>query len=884
MGFVCRPILMFNEYVPAITGTREWKYQVLGHHDGMDVKAPLYMDTTESFQRIFNQYIAEDEPRDYAVQVYFGFHDDDGREVAFWEQKAAFTFVVFIQFREKEISKYNQDLEERKDTGSSGLDIRAYYTLDYNDSILVIKCDSYKIGMEFIAQLHETVNGSFEISSSYTILAFDRKQIGKADCAGANDIIEKVELRIIERFQGSVALLYEKLEEALNPWSQVRLRRYMLFGTDDEAIVIEQIPCNVFFQLYADETGILCNSNETAQRYASAITTKILFELNNSISHTNRSEDNKGSRNYCNELSEFIKLCYENERSKFKLAEKDTLLKITNALGKIEYARNKNGKISEYNFFTLFLPFYNFVMLHTKENACTDEYFEFLTYFNICTQNYDKPDRLFMQTADFNIRYFEMQTKYITLYNAYIHLLKKALNQSETSRYEFILCPGKSERTEVHEFYKKGDNALRLYEVDMAETRMYDIKAMLCVLGHEVAHYVGTDIRSRKIRYEHMLKINSRAIIIAFQNGFRKAGYGDEVCSIKLWEAYEEKFANWIKMYIEREENEKYWEQILGKEGFLQKKQDIEKRYIEGITQYKHYTDEMEFSFGKAIKDMLRLQGEDIFENIIWELFQRKVNGEQIGYGDKNSYLNQCRSELRNVIGMFTCETEDMARFFNITDVLDTELFLLKECYADLVSVLLLHLTLEEYLCTIVDEALNIGYEIARLKDTNVVARIAIVMSVMNYQDQNSNDKKYFVWTNDDIVTDIKKADIMMVQKDALEFQWEYIATDILQAPEYDVYDSASIFYDYKVLREIIAYLLHCREEFYKLVDEGKAKEILQFKAVAEHKDISHFYMDVMDWIVRYESDIYTELSKTADDINQKIQEVKRNGAGNNTI
>lgn len=165
-----------------------------------------------------------------------------------------------------------------------------------------------------------------------------------------------------------------------------------------------------------------------------------------------------------------------------------------------------------------------------------------------------------------------------------------------------------------------------------------------------------------------------------------------------------------------------------------------------------------------------------------------------------------------------------------------------------------------------------------------MVARIAIVMSVMNYQDQNSNDKKYFVWTNDDIVTDIKKADIMMVQKDALEFQWEYIATDILQAPEYDVYDSASIFYDYKVLREIIAYLLYCREEFYKLVDEGKAKEILQFKAVAEHKDISHFYMDVMDWIVRYESDIYTELSKTADDINQKIQEVKKNGAGNNNI
>lgn len=875
MGFVCRPILMYNEYVPAITGTREWKYQVLGHHDGMDVKNPIYMNTTESFQQIFDKYIRENETRDYAVQVYFGLHDDDGREKEFWEQKSVFTFVVFIQFGEKEISRYNQDLEERKNTGSDRLDVRAYYALDYNDSILVLKCDSYKTGMEFIAQLHENINSSFpfEISSSYTILAFDRKQIGEADYEGANDVIEKVELRIIERFQGSVALLHAKLEEELKPWNKVVLDRYMLFGTDDEAIVIQNIPCNVFFQLYADETGILCNSNETAQKYASAITTKILFTLKKSINQKKVLEDNKGSRKFCDVLSRFIKTYYENVRSEFKLAEKNTLLKITNALGKIEYARNRNGRISEYNFFTLFLPFYNFVMLHTKEGACTDEYFEFLTYFNICTQNYDKPDRVFLQTADFNIRYFEMQTKYITLYNAYIHLLKKTLNQSGNSRYEFILCPGKSERTEVHEFYKKGDNKFRLYEVDMAETRMYDIKAMLCILGHEVAHYVGTEIRSRETRYNHMLKINSRAIIIAFQNGFRKAGYENEVCDITLWEAYEEKFSKWIKLYIDRAFDSKYWEIILGSKGFQKKKSDIEGRYIPVIKNNKEYTDEMESAFGKAIKDMLRLQGEDIFDSIIWEFFQVKVKNGEIGYDDKNTFLNQCRSELQNVIDMFTRETEDMAWFFNLTDVLGTELFLLKECYADLISILLLHLDLGEYLCTIVDEALNVGYEIDKLKDTNVIARIAIVMSVMSYQDQKSSDEKYFVWTDDNIVTDARKEEILTVQRDALEFQWEYIAEDILQNPEFDIYDSASIFYDHKVLREIISYLLHCRKRFNEVVDENSANAVLQFKTVAGHTDATHFYTEVMDRIVEYESDIYTELSKTADEIKKKIQE-----------
>lgn len=883
MGFVIRPILMFSEYVPAITGERDWQYQVLGHHDGMDVKEPIYMDTTESFQQIFKNYIKETNTRDYAVQVYFGLHYDDGREEEFWKNNTKFMFIMFIQFREKVVSEYNRILEETSGKEGETLEARAYYTLDYNDSIVVLKSDRYETGMKFIARLQDNEEDlfPFEISSSYTIFAFDRKKINEADATGEkDDIIEKVELRIIESFQGSIALLYAKLKKRLEKWKDIK--RYMLFGTDDEAIVIENIPVDVFLKLYLGKSGILCNSNKITQIYASAITTKILFPLSDGNPHKNFNTDNKGSREFCDILCKYIKKSYENKYTAYAIAEENTLLKITNALGKIEYARNKNGKINEYNFFTLFLPFSVFVLLHTKEKARTDEYFEFLTYFNICTLNYDKPDRVFLQTADFNIRYFEMQTKYITLYNAYIHSLKKMLNTPGENQYEFILCPGKSERTEVHEFYKKGDNKYRLYEVDMAETRMYDVKDMLCILGHEVAHYVGTKIRNREDRYKHMLRMSSRAIVIIFQMGFKKAGYGDEVGSLDIWKDYEEKLTEWIELYINRYLNPEYWKQILGDEEYERKKKDIEQRYIPVFEDRIQYTDEMQSAFEKAMKDMLRLQGEDIFEKIIWELFKKKIEKGEVTYDDKNTFINSCRLHMQDVIDMFTSETEEMGWFFNIADVLNTELFMLKECYADLISILSLKLTLREYLCTIVNEILNVGEELKKLEYTDLIVRIAIVMSVMSYRENQS--KKYYTWTNDEIITNKDDRDIIMLQNMALDFCQLYIANDMPQNPNFDIYSSASIFYDYKVLREIISYLLHCREEFYKVTDEKKAKKVLRFKRIAEHTDINCFYDEVMNLIMDYENDIYAGLPQSVNKINEEMYEGSTDERKNNRI
>lgn len=96
MGLVCRPILMYNEYVPAIAGRRTWQYQVLGYHDGMDIGKPIYIDRTKSFQQLYDVYVQEDQAIDYSFQIYYGLHEDDGEEELFWEKETIFTFISFV--------------------------------------------------------------------------------------------------------------------------------------------------------------------------------------------------------------------------------------------------------------------------------------------------------------------------------------------------------------------------------------------------------------------------------------------------------------------------------------------------------------------------------------------------------------------------------------------------------------------------------------------------------------------------------------------------------------------------------------------------------------------------------------------------------------------
>lgn len=551
-----------------------------------------------------------------------------------------------------------------------------------------------------------------------------------------------------------------------------------------------------------------------------------------------------------------------------EVAEKKTLIKIANALGKIEYARNREEAIIEYNFFTLFLPFYFFIELHIKAEDHSNEYYEFLTYFNICTQNYDKHDRVFLQTADFNMRYFEMQTKFFTLYSAYIYRLKQLLNGTGGNRYEFVLYPGMSEKTEVVEFHRKESEQYRLCKVAIAETGMYNIKPMLCILGHEVAHYVGTEIRSRDNRYEHLLRICSRAIVMEFQASFENKGLIGRSCSQDMWQEYENNFARWIEQYINREDKDEYWKE---QANFGDETEAVVCEYIKQAEAYRHYTENMKDAFEKAIKDMLRLQGREIFGNLMWRPLDERIKKGETDYEDRSDFIKEYDEFVNEVINSFTGESLDATSAFKIGRVLDVVLYLLRECYADLISILSLKMSLKDYLNTLTNEILNVGYDIEKIQDTMIAARIAIVMVVMNQSDDIS--ERYFVWSDGDLLDDEAQSPMLVLQRQAMDFMWMYIGNDIPLEASRLTSDGGNVIFDHKTLLEIISYLLHCRAQFYDHVDEAGLEVIAQFKRAAECDDVDEFYMTLMKLIIEYERDIYNELTETAQSIRERTKE-----------
>lgn len=65
MSIECRPILLHNEFLPSISGPRQWDYQVLGYYDGITVLENTVIECTGKLKNLFDicvKYEGEERP------------------------------------------------------------------------------------------------------------------------------------------------------------------------------------------------------------------------------------------------------------------------------------------------------------------------------------------------------------------------------------------------------------------------------------------------------------------------------------------------------------------------------------------------------------------------------------------------------------------------------------------------------------------------------------------------------------------------------------------------------------------------------------------------------------------------------------------------------
>ena len=890
---ICRPIILHNEFLPASTGERTWDYRTFGHYDGITVKESICIERYEKLKPLFDKCLKyEEDCFMYSSQTLLGFHTKTEKEEQFWREELPFLYIVLLQVADIRIEEYQKYLESRKfleeelfrlgrQSEIENTFITAYYSLDNSDLIVVIKCGHANTGAALINSLHQVDESERKIPilNSHSILGICQKEIKKpGPLIEANEPIDEIELRVIERDNDSIGALYRRLKNELEiSKNEIEICVKTLLGTGDEAIIIRNLPWKLLLPLYREKTGILNNSSERAQKYAYAISAKIMlpFDERKMKDEEELKETEKTGGNFCIWLNKRIDAIYSEKNDTGRLAEKKNLMMFAKSLFRFENAYYIGKGFSDYNFFSLYLPFYTFVkLLGKKDSSCPEDYYDFMERLRLRTQGFAKPDRVFSQVTDFNMRFFDVPIKFITLYSAYIYYFKRALNTKEGKNYEFLVCPGMNSQIGVMELFVMMLNDNRLFFLEIPEQQMYTLKQTFIIIGHEIAHFVGTDVRCRSERKAHMVNLCSRIIVLSMKNYL---GYMEEFVRENMddlgFDDLELKLRGWLDFYIDREKDKKYLRKYKYDPSITD---DMVEKDYEQKDRYGEHSDVLRTTLISSVDEMLSEHGQEIFGYIFHKEFYER--DAEIGYEGREAFLEEKMGVLQECIHAFTINLDSKNHALKIGNVIDEAIYLLKECYADMICILTLHLSLKDYLETLTEIIDGSNKTIEELTDTILPARIAIVMTVIGHslEKEPGSGELLFRWTEEEFDYEAdEEASIRKLEMAGNMFAGNYIVREGRVFPDDEIGKPIEIIYDHKILIEIIIYLLECRRKYFKILtgneeDDIKKKDIkkkeIQYVqdiySLSKIRESGEFFEKLMDMISHYETDVYAEMQK----------------------
>ncbi len=114
-------------------------------------------------------------------------------------------------------------------------------------------------------------------------------------------------------------------------------------------------------------------------------------------------------------------------------------------------------------------------------------------------------NRQFVQIPHCNITSFEMPPQIIAFYGKIARMISKAFNDSPEIFYGIMLSPKLVDELNVESLIKEDiTEPDQFLSINISESMIYDLQRTICVLGHEMAHYVGNNGRCRLERAQHI--------------------------------------------------------------------------------------------------------------------------------------------------------------------------------------------------------------------------------------------------------------------------------------------------------------------------------------------------------------------------------------------
>jgi len=857
---VGRILYLKNNHIPPMKTDLKSEYLSFGSYDGISVSDNVFETNKSDLLKIWLQSVKEtfEMKGGYSSQAMYLFSDaNQETDKAFWSNSIySILFLITIQLnkRDDNLEKVSKKIEDQIKRFCENMDIPAitasYLMLDENDVLLAVKCNNYKLGKIITSSFHNKDNGIviskniYYVSYSFTITGIKETENGSK----LDGLPDYCHIQLVERYPGAI----KEILESSNLKDAMDKENYTIFGRDDEILRFKPKSWSSILSLY-QSGGLFCNNDDYRKRMLSVSTRflckvqeKIIFG-DGKISYESDDKDKKKDT-ICNQLRKKIEYLYQNNIKKICNDQDNVLFynscacykSIWQILNSIEKFETKI--FPDYIYISIFAPLTMLIEKIAKKGDMNfedksrivfteniDEIYLFLAAINQMSQNLIRAERQFMQLPELNANCYNIPIKLHSFYAAFVDDVKNYLNRNfgTGKRYEFTLYPGMNEQLNVTRVFYSSQDSKRLFLMKIPEKQVFDLNHLMICLCHEVGHFVGSNLRQRERRYETIKRAISRMICLhIYTNDKLKKFITEDGLNYLLDHTYK-----YINKYIDMQRDNATQISKYACDTVLHS-ENLKPIIMQGVNFFiidciENPDEKFDFIFVRYI-EKYSVNGPN--PSI------KKIEKEKKEYDDSIcSYFFTIQSNINSGKAAITVHNM-ITQLFTLT----------KECFADLISILVLDLEFKDY-CRSIFKSL-FEYDIKEIVSSDLVIRIALVAVTMSVELEDQNDEICYKnrWNANDVMI-WRDEETNENVKDFLGKVWEflcyayqsyrnedgsYVQNDsaFIRLKDVEADSVLSVFRDYELLYYLYRYLCDCRLYFEKNINEKSELEQLEIK------------------------------------------------------
>lgn len=467
----------------------------------------------------------------------------------FWSRDFDLRFISMIHV-DNEIAEHNSEkLNHIIDTINllfKGKEYLYYYSFDYSGIVLLandMKITDYLSSLFYLN--YKLDNKTVLIRDSFSLCGINRQLIKEySKLENQEDNVQEIQFnkdywKETYTVVTNIGILdytnYNSFyDELKSRFKSTAFDNYGLLGRQDVSIVnseadlkwllivqglLDKYTSSNEESFYSYETFIKVNISNISQTFTSQDINRSQTKLyKNNTDDTYRSAENALSNRYTT------------LKEKFDMYIKDQNGNVTNKTKKEQYNGEylaplnavkysilsilKNGFAEDFVIcmYQSFLEFLDYLIEKVSDDEDDLEAFDntFNEYFrslNSLVNSAMHSERQFVQATVFNAIIYDIPSKVMALYVAIIEDMKQIVADEKDKRYTFLLTPSFSNEISVNviSYEKEKPPHDRILRVSINEQTLYSPNAVIRRMAHEVAHYVGDNLRCRTIRKRQIM-------------------------------------------------------------------------------------------------------------------------------------------------------------------------------------------------------------------------------------------------------------------------------------------------------------------------------------------------------------------------------------------